>query len=150
MQVKYRARVINQSRPIVTRCLSSIPSLAVWPRPPSHYRSCRQNDIFQRSMNTYSPVDSHSSLELAQSQANVARDVYRFVANIPAADLDRALRATKIAAPSGELKLVLIACSELGLPLKGAALYVLTHLPDPAFFWNLYHSLAPSQYASKA
>jgi hypothetical protein len=101
-------------------------------------------------MNTYSAVDLPSSLGRPQPQVNFAPDGYRFVANIPAADLDRALRASRIAAPSGELRLVLIACSELGLPLKGAALYVLNRLPDPAFFWNLYQALAPSQYVSNA
>src|SRR5262245_35825335 len=71
------------------------------------------------------------------------RSGYRFVTNIAAADVDRALRAARMAAPSGEIHLVLIASSDLGLPLKGAALYVRDQVARLDFFWHLFRSLAP-------
>lgn len=79
---------------------------------------------------------------MPEQTATASEPGYRFVSNIAASDLDRALRAIKIAAPKGEMRLVLIACSDLGLPLKGAALYVLNHLPEPDLFWNIYRSLS--------
>lgn len=69
---------------------------------------------------------------------------YRFVTNIAAADVDRALRAARIAAPAGEIHLVLIAGPDLGLPLKGAALYVRNEMSRLDFFWHLFRNLAPA------
>ncbi len=72
---------------------------------------------------------------------------YRFLTNIALVDLDRALQAARSAGPAGEFRLVPITCSELGLPLRGAALYVLSHLPESESFWKIYHSLAPRSAA---
>jgi hypothetical protein len=94
-------------------------------------------------MNPPFPIDAARLNPQSPEQTSPAGEPgYRFVSNIAASDLDRALRAIKIAAPKGEMRLVLIACSDLGLPLKGAALYVMDHLPEPDLFWNTYRSLA--------
>jgi len=53
------------------------------------------------------------------------------------------MQAAKTVWPSGEFRIVPIICSELGLPLKGAALYVLSQLPAPDSFWRLFDSMAP-------
>lgn len=96
-------------------------------------------------MNAARPLDSSSlvgRLLAPLHRTDDSQSGYRFVANIAAADLDRALQAVKMVAPGGEIRLVLIACSELGLPLKGAAVYVLNRLPEPESFWRMFHSLA--------
>jgi hypothetical protein len=72
---------------------------------------------------------------------------YHFLANIASADLDRARQAARLVWPAGEFRLVPIICSDLGLPLKGAALYVLDRLSESASFWRLFDSLAPRSAA---
>jgi hypothetical protein len=99
-------------------------------------------------------MNSISSPELTDQKSPEPMSVrpgYRFVTNIAAADIDRALRAAKIAAPSGEIHLVLIASSDLGLPLKGAALYVRDQMSRLDFFWHLFRSLpaTPSLHRTK-
>jgi hypothetical protein len=72
---------------------------------------------------------------------------YQFLANIASGDLDRARQAAQLAGPAGEFRLVPIICSELGLPLRGAALYGSGHRPAAERFWKLYHELAPRSAA---
>ena len=81
---------------------------------------------------------------LPSSEPLGVRAGYRFITNIAAADVDRALRAARIAAPAGEIHLVLIAGPDLGLPLKGAALYVRNQMSRLDFFWHLFRNLSPA------
>jgi len=90
-----------------------------------------------------SPTFSNRSVETpASAEPAGVPPGYRFVTNIASADVDRALRAARIAAPSGEILLILIASADLGLPLKGAALYVRDQMSRLDFFWHLFRNLA--------
>ena len=95
-------------------------------------------NIMSDSSSTDSATKNHRHTEPASVQSG-----YRFVTNIAAADVARALKAARMAAPCGEIHLVLIASSDLGLPLKGAALYVRDQVARLEFFWHLFRSLAP-------
>lgn len=94
-------------------------------------------------MSPLSSTDSTAKVSSSSEPASV-RSGYRFVTNIAAADVARALKAARMAAPSGEIHLVLIGSADLGLPLKGAALYVRDQVARLDFFWHLFRVLASS------
>ncbi len=65
---------------------------------------------------------------------------YRFVANIAASALARALVAVKYSSTSDDLRLITPAVDDAGNPVDDIALYVKNQLPDPAAFWTMFHS----------
>jgi hypothetical protein len=77
----------------------------------------------------------------------VAPRGYRYVANLGATDLERALLAIKYGSGDGELRLVTPAVDSAGNPVPDFALYVRDHLPDPTSFWLLFHSAAQTNAA---
>jgi len=68
----------------------------------------------------------------------VAPPGYRFVANVAADDVDRAMRIVRQVTIAGELRLVPSAVDAVGDPVPGAALYVREHLPEPEAFWAAF------------
>lgn len=98
-------------------------------------------------MSSLSSLDSNSENAFPPFGSPDVRPGYRFITNIASADVDRALRAAKIAAPPGDIQLVLIASSELGLPLKGAALYVRESSSRLDFFWHLFRTLSSTPWS---
>ncbi len=88
--------------------------------------------------------DSPSSLE--RLVANIHRRAaaprgYRFVANIAVEDFARAVRAVKLTETIGEVRLITPAVDDAGNHVPDIALYVQNHLPEPEFFWAMFHSL---------
>lgn len=100
------------------------------------------------------PLSNHaaSASTLEQLVASIHRhttapDGYRYVANIGAADLGRALLAVKYASIAGELRLIASAVDNAGNPVSDIALYVRDHLPEPESFWSAFHSPTQSSAA---
>jgi hypothetical protein len=65
---------------------------------------------------------------------------YRFVANIAASALVRAVLAVKYTAGVEDVRLITPAVDEAGNPVDDIALYVRDELPDPTTFWAMFHS----------
>ena len=66
---------------------------------------------------------------------------FRFVANIAAADRERALLALRYGADAGTILLEPSAVDEAGSPVEDLALYVRYSAPEPRAFWLLFHAL---------
>ena len=95
-------------------------------------------------------VNSASPLErLVASihRRNIAPQGYRYVANIDAADLARAMLAVKYASIAGELRLITSAVDNAGNAVSDIALYVRDHLPEPESFWSAFRSPVQSSAA---
>src|SRR5437764_376568 len=101
-------------------------------------RPCRNHDT------SASPLD----LFVARIHRGAAAPHgYRFVANVDAADLWRALFAVKYASRTGELRLITPAVDNAGNRVPEIALYVRDHLPEPESFWSMFYSLGQSNAA---
>ena len=92
------------------------------------------------------PSSHTSPSSLERLVANIHRRAaaprgYRFVANIAVADFARAVRAVKLTETIGEVRLITPAVDDAGNHVPDIALYVRNHLPEPEFFWAMFHSL---------
>ena len=72
---------------------------------------------------------------------------YRFVANIAAPNLARAVRAAKATNVAHEVRLVTCAVDDAGNSIAAVAVYVRANLPDPKAFWSAFHARAQHRAA---
>lgn len=80
-------------------------------------------------------------------RCSAAPQGYRFVANIAASALSRAMLAIKYCSAGEDLRLITPAVDDAGNPVDDVAVYVKDQLPDPAAFWVMFHSATETSAA---
>jgi hypothetical protein len=93
---------------------------------------------------------ARSSLERLAARIHrcaAAPEGYRFVANIAASTLARAMLAIKYCSGGDSLRLITPAVDDAGNPVDDIAVYVKAELPDPGAFWSMFHSASETTAA---
>ncbi|MBL9215620.1 MAG: hypothetical protein JNG83_09105 [Opitutaceae bacterium] len=100
-----------------------------------------------KSENRHSSATSLARLVARIHRRAAAPLGYRFVANIAAANLARAVRAARATNVAGEVQLVASAVDDNGRPIAAVAVYVRANLPEPKAFWTAFHVRARDRAA---
>jgi hypothetical protein len=108
---------------------------------------------------TAAPFGSSSASRATQAHRSLSRlaarihrcaaapQGYRFVANIAASALARAMLAVKYSSITDDLRLITPAVDDAGNHVDDVALYVKKQLPDPTVFWAMFDSASESSAA---